>query len=52
MKDLRGACYLCPYYNDFINYCRYYHIVLNGQIFEPTCFNKERIIEKELLKSL
>lgn len=47
MKNLRGACYLCPYYDGFINYCSYYKIVLNGHTFELTCANEERIIEEE-----
>lgn len=47
MKDLRGACHLCSYYDGVINYCSYYKIVLNGQAFEPTCVNEERIIKEE-----
>ena len=47
MKDLRGACHLCPYYVDFHNFCAFYKIFLNGQGFEPTCNNIERIIEEK-----
>lgn len=46
MKDLRGTCHLCPYYNSFYNCCSFYKIFLNGQGFEPTCNNIERIIEE------
>lgn len=45
-EDLRGDCYLCPYYDAFTNYCSYYWITLNGQAYEPTCNNEERIINK------
>lgn len=47
MKDLRGACHLCPYYYDYHNFCAFYNIFLNGQGFETTCNNIERIIEEE-----
>ena len=47
MKDLRGACHICPYYDDFRNFCAFYKIFLNGQGFEPTCNNVERIIEEK-----
>lgn len=47
MKDLRGACHLCPYYVDSRNFCAFYTIFLNGQGFEPTCNNIERIIEEK-----
>lgn len=45
-KDLRGACCLCHYYDDFRNYCTFYEIFLNAQGFEPTCNNPERIVEE------
>ena len=47
MKDLRGACCLCLYYDGFRNFCAFYNIFLNGQGFEPTCNNTERIIEEK-----
>lgn len=46
-KDLRGACHSCPYYDGFYNYCAFYKISLNGQGFEPTCNNIERIIMED-----
>ncbi len=46
-KDLRGACCLCPHYDDFQGYCAFYKIFLNGQGFEQTCNNPERIVEEK-----
>lgn len=51
MKDLRGVCHLCPYYDDFRNFCEFYKIFLNGQAFEPTCNNIERIIKEKQLRN-
>lgn len=42
-KDLRGVCWLCPYYSNFQGYCGYYHIYLANPDFEPTCNNLDRL---------
>ena len=42
-KDLRGVCWLCPYYSNFQGYCGYYHIHLANPDFEPTCNNLDRL---------
>lgn len=42
-----GVCYLCPYYDNFRNFCGFYKIFLNGPGFESTCNNIERVIDEE-----